>query len=141
MTFRPFLFLGTMTKFLNLRRLLEYGARNNRTDKQTIQEMHDMACELGASCRHENAPGMLKDGGYMEAVTLDPTTEAGMAWHNASAKGKRCVADVMKQGKDQSAAIAICRASLGEAFEMSPLEKQVREQVLEALKKRKAAKC
>lgn len=125
-----------MTKFLNLRRLIEYGARNNRTDKQTIQEMHDMACQLGAECKHENAPGMLKDGGYMEAVT-----EAGKAWHNASAKGKRCVMDVMKQGKDQSAAIAICRASLGEAFEMSPLEKSVRDQILEALKRRKVAKC
>lgn len=133
MTFRPFLFLGTMNKLL---RLLEYGARNNRTDMQTIQEMHDMACQLGAECKHENAPGMLKSGGYMEA-----TTEAGMAWHNASAKGKRCVMDVMKQGKDQSAAIAICRASLGEAFEMSPLEQQVRDQILDALKKRKSTKC
>lgn len=44
------------------------------------------------------------------------TGKTSEAWHGASAKGKRCVKDVMAQGKDLSAAIAICRSSLGEAL-------------------------
>lgn len=103
------------------KRLLEYGARNSQPDLKRIQEIHDTACALGARCNHENMPGVIKDMGYSESVSPDPTTLE--AWHGASAKGKRCVADVMKQGKDMSAAIAICRASLGESFtEAAPVK-------------------
>ncbi|MBK8184274.1 MAG: hypothetical protein IPK63_15905 [Candidatus Competibacteraceae bacterium] len=95
-----------------IERLTEYGSRNSRTDAQRIQGVHDAACELGAKCSADMVPGVL--AGMKEAETADaPTLEA---WRGASAKGKRCVSKVMAQGKDMSAAIAICRVSLGEAF-------------------------
>lgn len=103
-----------------IERLTEYGARNNRTDAQRIQEVHDMSCELGAKCKADKVPGVLS-GIMSEAVQDAPTLEA---WHGASAKGKRCVSKVMAQGKDMSAAIAICRASLGESF-TEPLQEAV----------------
>lgn len=51
------------------------------------------------------------------------------AYKGASAKGKSCVTKVMKQGKDMSAAIAICRASLGEAFDGKPAAALTEQQV------------
>lgn len=38
-------------------RLFEYGARNSTPDARRIQEMHDLACDLGAECKAmENKP-------------------------------------------------------------------------------------
>lgn len=55
------------------------------------------------------------------------------AYKGASAKGKSCVTKVMKQGKDMSAAIAICRASLGEAFEGKPAAALTESQIEEVV--------
>jgi hypothetical protein len=97
-------------------RLVEYGARNSRTDAQRIQEVHDAACELGAKCKADMVPGVLAGVMGEAVIQAGPDAPTLEAWRGASAKGKRCVSKVMAQGKDMSAAIAICRVSLGEAF-------------------------
>ena len=50
-------------------RAIEAGARNNRTDKARIQDVHDTAVYLGASCGGDNVPGVRAKMG--EAVTLE----------------------------------------------------------------------
>lgn len=46
-------------KAKKLQRLLEAGARNSRIDYGRIQEIHDVACSLGAKCKDGNVPGVM----------------------------------------------------------------------------------
>ena len=43
-----------------IERLTEYGKRNSSPDMGRIQEMHDLACGLGAKCSMEHVPGVAK---------------------------------------------------------------------------------
>ena len=120
--------LGAMCDYPSL----EAARRSNQSDTAMIQEMHDTAVKLGATCNESNMRGVVQ-----RLLKREGLREALEAWQGASAKGKRCVAQLQARGKSLQSAIAICRDSMGEAG----MDKEKARRVLAHLEADKPCGC
>jgi hypothetical protein len=82
------------------------GSRNNKTDKKTIQAIHDHAASLGASCADaEAADTGAMDGANKSATTVyvDVVPRIMAAVHEAAVKGKNSEKDSIEGAGSRAA--------------------------------------